>query len=276
MVRPDATLTVMITAMLLLIVAGIGLTQAVSDPHQVTLRWLRLGGLIALALLVGAAVVVVVTEVDVTAGQWTTLALATAAFLTQSVSVQSAKHAIQRLAAALGFVLALSAAGPLAFDSVTANWVGPGNPWKWSAWLSIQARFQLALSGGLLGGFLMTMLLGHAYLTAGNEMTQKPFMRLVVMLAILLLLRIMASSALGLWPFLHGNHTTAHVWDVMMVTVRFLIGLAAPAVFTYMVFDCVKRRANQSATGILYVTLVMVIIGEGTALTLLGQTGKAF
>lgn len=34
----------MAVVMLMLIVGGIGLTQAVSDPNQVTLRWLRLGG----------------------------------------------------------------------------------------------------------------------------------------------------------------------------------------------------------------------------------------
>ena len=41
----------MIAVTLLMIVGGIGLSQAVSDPHQVTLRWLRLGGIIALSLL---------------------------------------------------------------------------------------------------------------------------------------------------------------------------------------------------------------------------------
>jgi hypothetical protein len=43
-----------------------------------------------------------------------------------------------------------------------------------------------------------------------------------------------------------------------------------------MIHDCVRRRANQSATGILYVALIMVILGEGTALALLGATGFVF
>ena len=41
----------MVVVLLLMIVGGIGLTQAASDPRQVTLRWLRLGGIIAVCLL---------------------------------------------------------------------------------------------------------------------------------------------------------------------------------------------------------------------------------
>ena len=49
-----------------------------------------------------------------------------------------------------------------------------------------------------------------------------------------------------------------------------------PAVFVYMIHDCVKRRANQSATGILYVATVLVVLGEGMAMALLGSTGHMF
>ena len=45
----------------------------------------------------------------------------------------------------------------------------------------------------------------------------------------------------------------------------YAVGLIVPAVFTYMTYDCVRRRANQSATGILYVATVLVIVGEGIA-----------
>ena len=47
----------MITVILLVIVGGISLSQAVSDPHQVTLRWLRLGGIIAVTLLAVAVTI---------------------------------------------------------------------------------------------------------------------------------------------------------------------------------------------------------------------------
>ena len=136
------------------------------------------------------------------------------------------------------------------------------------------------LSQGLLGGFLMTMLLGHAYLTAGGEMTQAPFRRLVILLAILLALRVATSGTGALWPYLAGQANVsghmARLWDMVMITARFLVGFVVPGVFMYMIYDCVTRRANQSATGILYVATVLVILGEGMALALSSRTGLMF
>jgi hypothetical protein len=43
-----------------------------------------------------------------------------------------------------------------------------------------------------------------------------------------------------------------------------------------MAHDCIKRRATQSATGILYVAGVLIFIGEIIALYLLRQTGLPF
>ena len=47
------------------------------------------------------------------------------------------------------------------------------------------------------------------------------------------------------------------------------------AVFAYMIWDCVRRRSTQSATGILYLTMVFVFIGELTAQYLLRWKGLA-
>ena len=49
-----------------------------------------------------------------------------------------------------------------------------------------------------------------------------------------------------------------------------------PGVFTYMAHDCVRRRSTQAATGILYVTGVLVFIGEIIALYLVRETGLPF
>ncbi len=142
----------------------------------------------------------------------------------------------------------------------------------------VALALSLPLSAGLLGGFLMTMLLGHAYLTAGGEMSQKPFVRLVVMLGALLLLRTCVSVGVGLVPWWNGYQGSSmeRMWVTMMLTARYAVGLVVPGVFTYMTYDCVRRRANQSATGILYVGGVLVIIGEGIALALVGMMGRAF
>jgi hypothetical protein len=64
-------------------------------------------------------------------------------------------------------------------------------------------------------------------------------------------------------------------FGVYMLT-RWLVGLAVPAVFVYMAHDCIKRRATQSATGILYVAGVLIFIGEILALHLVRETGLPF
>jgi hypothetical protein len=67
-------------------------------------------------------------------------------------------------------------------------------------------------------------------------------------------------------------------WDRfgLFVITRWLVGLAVPAVFIYMAYDCIKRRATQSATGILYVAGVLIFIGEIVALYLVRETRLPF
>ena len=265
----------MVSVILLLLVGGVGFAQVISDPNQVTLRWLRLGGIIALSLLAVTATFVVMTG-RLNGVTLTPLGIVTAAaFVVQLLAVQLDHRRTQRVAAGAGFLLACGAAvwvsGTMGDPPTTASWAGP------SIWDVALLYFVTLLSAGLMGGFLMTMLLGHAYLTAAGEMTQRPFLRLVRWLAVLLIVRAGISVWTGLRPY-WGRESggLAAVWDGVMVTARYLVGLFMPAVFTYMIYDCVKRRSNQSATGILYVTLVLVVIGEGAALALIRSTGLVF
>lgn len=240
----------MIATLLLLLVGGIALAQAVSDPKQVTLRWLRLGGLTNIALLAVAATLAVQSGAGVADAFWMVVIAAVAQLLT----VQLGMHVPQRVCAVATFVCVAIAAE--AHDPITA-----------------------ALSAGVLGGFLMTMLLGHAYLTAGNEMTQAPFARLVKVMLALLVVRAVVSGVLGAWPYFDkpaDDFGKPQTWNMMMIAARYGVGIVVPMVFTFMTLDCVKRMANQSATGILYVAGVLVILGEGAALVLFDATGFAF
>jgi hypothetical protein len=54
---------------------------------------------------------------------------------------------------------------------------------------------------------------------------------------------------------------------------RLLWGLVLPLALALMSLHCARRRANQSATGILYVLVVGVLIGEITAYYLTLATG---
>ncbi len=268
----------MVTVMLMLIAGGIGLTQAVSDPHQVTLRWLRLGGIIAVCLLAVAATTIVLTEADAQAllAGWKAYTAIVLIFALQLLAVQMGLRLGQRVAATAGFVaicLVLWLVGTIPGGAalVTDRLHDP-------FWDSVRLFVTAPLSAGLLGGFLMTMLLGHAYLTAGGEMTQAPFLRLVWMLILLLLMRTISSSLFGMWSYWGAQQPAGpeRLWIQMMIVARYAVGLVGPGVFIFMVYDCVKRRANQSATGILYVASVLIILGEGIGFALRASTGCVF
>ena len=272
----------MIAVVLLLIVGGIGLTQAVSDPNQVTLRWLRLGGIIAVCLLAVATTLAFVTpQPSVSGGRWVGHVVIFVLLIAQLLAVQMGLRTSQRIAAGLGFLgvwLVVSRLLPEMLGSTATTGV-PRLPDDANGLDSgMGLVIMTPLSGGLMGGFLMAMLLGHAYLTAGNEMTQTPFRRLVLMLSALLMMRAVASGWGGAWPCLtvQTGSGLGHVWTQVMITARYAVGLVVPGVFVYMIHDCVKRRANQSATGILYVATVLVILGEGIGFALTGSTGYVF
>jgi hypothetical protein len=126
----------------------------------------------------------------------------------------------------------------------------------------------------MCGIVLMEMLLGHAYLTAAKMMIT-PFIRLNFALASVLALRLFFALCAILmeqrWP-------VELFWtrEGLLVGTRWLVGLLVPCVFVYMTHDCIKRRATQSATGILYVTGVLIFIGEMIALYLTRETGLPF
>ena len=121
----------------------------------------------------------------------------------------------------------------------------------------------------------MDMLLGHAYLTA-SQMTMKPFVRLNTALAVTLIVRLL--SAIGLVLILQAMYPIARLWGIygLLIGTRWLVGLLVAGVFVYMAHDCIKRRATQSATGILYVAGVLIFIGEIIALHLVRETGLPF
>jgi hypothetical protein len=54
---------------------------------------------------------------------------------------------------------------------------------------------------------------------------------------------------------------------------RLMWGLAIPLLLAVMALTCARQRANQSATGILYVLVMGSLIGEITALYLTLITG---
>jgi hypothetical protein len=244
---------------LLLLCGGVMLASAVPAPKSVTLQWLRLSGIIAMTMLGLSAFFW--SRGEIANRQELTFYVIVAVLIAiQLALVQTARAIIARIPAVLSFLLTL----PLAMRLL-------GTPVNVPYGAAVIGCLGVAAMTGLV---LMEMLLGHAYLTAA-KMTIAPFQRLNFIFAGTVGLRMFFAFCAILmeprWPI-------ELFWprQGLLVGTRWLVGLLLPCVFIYMAHDCIKRRSTQSATGILYVTGVVIFIGEMIAMYLTRETGLPF
>ncbi len=128
------------------------------------------------------------------------------------------------------------------------------------------------MTSSLLLGFSMTaMLVGHSYLISPG-MTIRPLMVQIAGLGVAVLARA-AVTCVVLWHWTE-NHELTNLNDVtVLLPVRCLIGLMGPAVLGWFAYRTAKIRSTQSATGILYVVVILAFLGELTDLLLTRYTG---
>lgn len=146
-----------------------------------------------------------------------------------------------------------------------------------ACWAVEGLRWVDPLAGAaVLGATLTAMLLGHSYLVAPG-MAMDPLKRMTAAMAGALLVRALL-AALGLVVLFAGDDVA---WDASLspttfwlwICLRWLAGIAGPLVVTAMVWQTIKIRSTQSATGILYAGVILVFLGELTAALLTAQTG---
>jgi hypothetical protein len=121
----------------------------------------------------------------------------------------------------------------------------------------------LIVSGLLMGSGLLAMLLGHRYLTAPS-LSIVPLDRLTQIFMGLIFLEAGVTAA-GLFflsragplhdALLLRSFEGVYLWS------RLLVGLAAPMVLAPMIRQTVAERSTMSATGLLYIAMLMIIIG---------------
>jgi hypothetical protein len=129
----------------------------------------------------------------------------------------------------------------------------------------------------LLGGVTVAWLLGHAYLTA-TRMTIAPLMHFSRVLTWTVWARIIFAAAAvvggaGLFPGGAGLFLERLGADWLVLTIRAGMGLVIVVVFAHMVRECVRVRATQSATGILYFGSIFAYAGELAAQHLMIELG---
>jgi len=285
----------MATWLLILTASGMLGVLAMCRPDQVAWKYVRVVAAISLVLLVGAGAWLVATadsplsqtigakgsevgryraatdwspEVWSAVAKW--CALAAAVPTVGLVALAPLLAGRRTLFAAM--TGAAAAAALVAACAWTRAWVftEPPSAAQWAA-LSVS---QL-LGALLLGSVTDAWLLGHAYLTA-TRMTIAPLRRLARILMASVALRCVASVGAGLLVGLGaaGGGAAERLGGVWMILgLRAGIGVVLPAMFAYMVADCVKLRSTQSATGILYFTSLFVYVGELAGQYLLGEIG---
>jgi hypothetical protein len=145
------------------------------------------------------------------------------------------------------------------------------------SWMAAGSFVSAAL---LLGSVLGTMITGHWYLV-NRKLTIRPlqmatwvFIGIAVLRAIFVIATVagLAGSSQAALA-----ETAKSLLDFSMTGILFWarvgFGLAIPLVFGGMIWGSVKVRNTQSATGILYATIVMILVGEAFAKYLYLFTG---
>jgi hypothetical protein len=125
--------------------------------------------------------------------------------------------------------------------------------------------FHLLTSAALLGTSLVAMTTGHWYLS--NAALSFDILRRLTGLFV----AAVAAKAIVSGLYLatrFGEYWRLEDFDKLVMGVRLGAGVAFAMLLGLMSLSCAKRRANQSATGILYVAVLFVLIGETISLYL--------
>ncbi len=181
----------------------------------------------------------------------------------------AAKRPLFRIVCGLGGACGLVAA-------ISASRVGLGDNAPGAMLLGLMGLNTIT-GALLLGSITLAWLLGHAYLTA-TKMTITPLQHFSRMLSLSVGARcgfLLLSLSLGWW---FGDFGEASFYAVLanswlVLSLRIGVGIMALVVFAYMVSDCVRLRATQSATGILYFGSIFVYVGEMASRQLLTDCG---
>jgi hypothetical protein len=138
-----------------------------------------------------------------------------------------------------------------------------GEPW----WLFLD-DFS---SAAVLGSAMTAMLIGHSYLIA-PAMSLTPLLRLLAALAATTVLRIgVTAGGLWLWTGTAAG-TTLDSEMILWLAVRWGIGFVGPLVLAWLAWETTRIRSTQSATGILYVVVILCFLGELTSQLLVART----
>jgi hypothetical protein len=131
-------------------------------------------------------------------------------------------------------------------------------------WLLVSTDLTSAL---LMGAAAGAMILGHYYLVV-LDLPIQALRRLTILLIVAIVLRTVVVAIVLAGPTHPGVAEARTVAagllsiDGVFVWMRLLFGIAGPLSLVWFIWKTVEIRSTQSATGILYVQLFLVMAGE--------------
>lgn len=139
-----------------------------------------------------------------------------------------------------------------------------------SAWTAVSA----AIGGLFLGAVLLTMNLGHWYLVS-RSLPFQLLARGATLIAGLAVLRgALLAAAVAADPRPEGLEALLSLdRDALFFLFRIVWGIVGPIALSWFIWRTAELKSNQAATGLLYVALVFVLIGELLASYLTVATG---
>jgi hypothetical protein len=227
---------------------GLAFAMALTSPRQVTSGYYRIHSYVLLGLFVLASMVAL--------GQPESFHLGVPLVGAVLSYVSAVTWLYERHRAGV-FVLGTVAVTALSGVLIVASARSSGLPTAAAVlhWLNP------ATGGFVLGTTIAAMFLGHWYL---NSPTMKlgPLRRLIALIAVAVALRAVVA---GVGCYFEWATTAGETIDVWLLTLRWLAGIVAPLLLSWMAWKTLDVPNTQSATGILYVAVVTAFTGELTS-----------
>jgi hypothetical protein len=246
---------VTLSQFLLRLAFGFCASMVLVSPLQVTSGYFRNNLYVVLGLDVLATLIAASAPTDSPLLWWPPLLAAVAAYVAAAAWLYESPS--------VGRVALVAS---LAFAAVGSYFAVPSTTVP-----SVSSRWLDAPSSGLLMGTTMAaMLLGHWYLNSPG-MKLAPLRMLIGAILLAVVLRAIVSGA-GL---LHASDTGAlpESTQYWMLWLRWLTGIVGAAVTAIMAWLTLRIPNTQSATGILYVGVIFVFLGELCSLLLSSSGG---
>lgn len=127
----------------------------------------------------------------------------------------------------------------------------------------------LVIGALVVGAVSNGMVLGHWYLVT-PRLPEAPLREMTGLLVVFMVLQgVLIAVSLALPRDTINTSVDTPILENMFLWLRVSLGLAFPALLAWMAYDSSGVRAMQSATGLLYIAMALVICGEVVAKGLL-------